>query len=45
MKDKRLLLLFFLTTSSVFSQIKGIVVDENNSPIPYVNIWVEGENI
>jgi len=45
MKDKRLLLLLFLITSSVFSQIKGIVVDENNSPIPFVNIWVEGENI
>ena len=45
MKDKRLLLLLFLITSSVFSQLKGIVVDENNTPIPFVNIWVEGENI
>lgn len=45
MKDKRLILLFFLITNAVFCQIKGVVVDENNNPIPYVNIWVEGENI
>jgi hypothetical protein len=45
MKGKTLILLLFLITSSVFSQLKGIVVDENNVPIPYVNIWVEGENI
>lgn len=24
-----------------FSQTKGLVVDENNNPIPYVNIWIE----
>ena len=30
---------------SLSAQIKGIVVDENNNPIPFVNIWVEGENI
>jgi hypothetical protein len=45
MKDKRLLLLLLVTTSAVFGQLKGIVVDENNTPIPFVNIWVEGENI
>ncbi|MBF6641455.1 carboxypeptidase-like regulatory domain-containing protein [Flavobacterium sp. J49] len=30
---------------SLSAQTKGIVVDENNKPIPYVNIWVENENI
>lgn len=34
-----------LCVTSVFSQIKGKVVDENNQPIPYVNIWVQNENI
>jgi carboxypeptidase-like protein len=42
MKQIALLLLFLTTT--VFSQTKGIVVDENNKPIPYVSIWVENEN-
>jgi hypothetical protein len=28
----------------MYSQIKGIVLDESNKPIPYVNIW-ENENI
>ncbi|WP_295333934.1 carboxypeptidase-like regulatory domain-containing protein [Flavobacterium sp.] len=27
------------------NEVKGVVVDENNQPIPYVNIWVENENI
>jgi len=35
----------FCMTSSVFAQVKGKVIDENNQPIPYVNIWVEGENV
>lgn len=30
---------------SFFAQTKGIVVDESGKPIPYVNIWVEDENI
>ena len=30
---------------SFFAQTKGIVVDESGKPIPYVNIWVENENI
>lgn len=37
--------LVFCSTSSVFAQVKGKVVDENNQPIPYVNISVERENI
>jgi hypothetical protein len=31
--------------TSIYSQIKGIVLDESNKPIPYVNIWVENENL
>lgn len=45
MREKRLLWVFILIGFSAFSQTKGIVVDEYNKPIPYVNIWVEGENI
>ena len=41
----RTFLVLFLFSSSLIAQTKGIVVDENNLPIPYVNIWVEGENI
>ena len=36
---------FLLITLPLSAQIKGNVVDENNNPIPYVNIWVENENI
>ena len=45
MREKRLLWVFILIGFSAFSQIKGIVVDENDKPIPYVNIWVENDNI
>jgi hypothetical protein len=34
-----------LISLSFFAQTKGIVVDESGKPIPYVNIWVENENI
>lgn len=44
MKMNRLLLLLLLIGFSASAQIKGIVVDENNKPISYVNIWVENEN-
>ena len=38
--------LFFILFSISFSaQTKGVVVDESGKPIPYVNIWVENENI
>jgi hypothetical protein len=44
MKDRRLLWLFVLIGISASAQIKGIVADESNKPISYVNIWVENEN-
>lgn len=37
-------LLLFLFSFSLTAQTKGIVVDEYNKPISYVNIWVEHEN-
>jgi hypothetical protein len=45
MQEKRLWFLFVLVSFSVSAQIKGVVVDEKNKPISYVNIWVENENI
>ena len=45
MKSNPLIFLFLWFSISLFSQIKGKVVDENNLPIPYVNIVVEQENI
>lgn len=45
MKEKRYWVLLFLTCFSITAQIKGFVVDDKNQPIPYVNIWVENENI
>lgn len=44
MKEKRWFLLVFLISLSASAQIKGIVVDEFNKPVSYVNIWVENEN-
>lgn len=44
MKVKRLLWLAVLISVAVSAQVKGIVVDENNNPVSYVNIWVENEN-
>ena len=38
-------ILFLFITLFVSAQIKGVVVDDKNNPIPYVNIWVENENI
>lgn len=35
--------ILLLITTCAFSQTKGIVVDEQNKPIPYVNIWVENK--
>ncbi len=46
MIDKRLLLVLMLFTFSVSAQINGVVKDSlTGKPIPYVNIWVENENI
>lgn len=38
------IILFLLFTISVSAQVKGVVVDEKDNPVPYVNIWVENEN-
>ena len=38
-------LFFILFSLSITAQTKGVVVDESGKPIPYVNIWVENENI
>ena len=46
MKEKRLIWILFIVSQIAFSQTKGIVKDSlTGQPIPYVNIWVEGENI
>ncbi|WP_310560093.1 carboxypeptidase-like regulatory domain-containing protein, partial [Flavobacterium sp.] len=43
---KRIFVLIFLFMNcSLFSQIKGKVVDEKNQAIPFVNIAIENENI
>ena len=40
------ILLLFLFSISLSAQIKGVVKDSlTGNPIPYVNIWVENENI
>lgn len=44
-KENRFLGIFLCCVTAVFAQVKGKVVDENKQPIPYVNIWVEGENV
>lgn len=38
------ILLFLLISFSLSAQVKGVVVDESNKPVSYVNIWVENEN-
>lgn len=46
MIDKRLIFILLIISQFTFSQIKGIVKDLiSGEPIPYVNIWVENENI
>lgn len=42
---KPITVLFLFLSTFVSAQIKGIVVDENNKPIPYVSVWVENETI
>jgi len=44
---KRLLLITFLLISNYsYSQLKSVVIDKaNKEVIPYVNIWIEGENV
>src|SRR5574343_56700 len=46
MKDKRLIWIFLAVSQFTFSQIRGVVKDSlSGEPIPFVNIWVENENI
>ena len=46
MKEKILILIFFIVSQIAFSQIKGVVKDSiSGEPISYVNIWVENETI
>ena len=45
MQTKRLWLVLLLIGYFVSAQTKGVVIDESGKPIPYVNIWVEDENI
>ncbi|MCL9804099.1 carboxypeptidase-like regulatory domain-containing protein [Flavobacterium amniphilum] len=45
MKKISFIFFFFCLKIVVFAQVKGKVVDENNEPLPYVNILVENENI
>jgi len=46
MMEKRLFSVLVLVTFSLSAQIKGVVKDSlTGKPIPYVNIWVENENI
>ena len=44
MKAKRWFIVVFLIVLNVSAQVKGVVLDEFNKPISYVNIWVENEN-
>lgn len=38
--------IFYLASFSISAQIKGVVKDSiSGKPIPYVNIWIENENI
>lgn len=39
------ILLFLFYTFSLSAQISGTIVNEKYEPIPYVNIWVQDENI
>lgn len=46
MKEKRLILLICLISYFGYSQTKGVVKDSlTGSPISYVSVWVENENI
>jgi uncharacterized protein YbaA (DUF1428 family) len=46
MKNRLPTLMLMLISISTFCQVNGIVIDKvTNEKIPYVNIWVENENI
>ena len=43
---KLLVITFLLISNFCFSQLKSVIIDsETKVKIPYVNIWVENENI
>lgn len=43
---KSLAIILFLISNFCFSQLKSVIINsETNEKIPYVNIWVENENI
>lgn len=42
---KNIIYFFLLITSTISAQVNGIVVNDKGNPVPYVNIWVENENI
>lgn len=45
MRNKLYLLFLALTSFSAFAQVKGTIKDNTTKePIPYVNIWIEGED-
>lgn len=46
MKKEKIIAVLFLVSFSIAAQIKGVVKDSvTRKPIPYVNIWVQNENI
>lgn len=46
MRQNSFLICLFLVSFSITAQIKGVVKDSvSGKPIPYVNIWVQNENI
>lgn len=42
---KHLIYVLLLLSFPLSAQITGTIVDKKENPIPYVNIWVEGEDI
>jgi len=44
---KHLFILFFIITSTAFSQVKvsGVVLDESNEPVPFANVVFKGSII
>ena len=46
MKNKLLTILMLLTTTITYGQVKAVIVDSTTKhKIPFVNIWIEDENI
>jgi len=45
MLENRLIWFLLIVSQFAFAQIQGKVIDVSGNPVPYVNIWVENENI